>query len=156
MIKMTRIDHRLLHGQVAVAWAHALQVDCILIVNDDVAHDEFQKSLMKMAKPHGVKLIFKSIAATADAINLGKTDTYSVYVIVKTILDAQTLCELCPSIQYINLGLSEIKEHAQQLGRSIYVNEDEIAALKAMSKKGIQIVMQQTPSDRGVDVVSIL
>ena len=31
MIKLVRVDHRLLHGQVAFAWTKNLSVDCILI-----------------------------------------------------------------------------------------------------------------------------
>ena len=34
MIKMLRVDHRLLHGQVAFSWTGYLGVNCILIAND--------------------------------------------------------------------------------------------------------------------------
>ena len=34
MIKCLRVDHRLLHGQVAFSWTSALGADCILIAND--------------------------------------------------------------------------------------------------------------------------
>ena len=30
MIKLCRIDHRLLHGQVAYVWSHSLAADAIL------------------------------------------------------------------------------------------------------------------------------
>ena len=33
MIKMTRIDYRLLHGQVAFAWTNHLSADAILIAS---------------------------------------------------------------------------------------------------------------------------
>ena len=53
MIKMTRVDHRLLHGQVAFTWIKAVGPDCILIANDDVAKDELRMAVLKMAKPQG-------------------------------------------------------------------------------------------------------
>mgnify|MGYP000803729213 CR=1 FL=1 len=31
MIKLLRVDHRLLHGQVAFSWKNAVEADCILI-----------------------------------------------------------------------------------------------------------------------------
>ncbi len=40
MILLTRVDHRLLHGQVAFSWTQGLGADCILIANDDVPTDE--------------------------------------------------------------------------------------------------------------------
>ena len=40
MIKLLRVDHRLLHGQVAFSWTQGLGADCILIANDDVPKNE--------------------------------------------------------------------------------------------------------------------
>ena len=37
MIKLTRIDDRLVHGQVVFTWVPSLGVDCLLIANDKVA-----------------------------------------------------------------------------------------------------------------------
>lgn len=50
MIKLTRIDHRLLHGQVAFSWTKFLDSDCILIANDELMKDELKMSAMRMAK----------------------------------------------------------------------------------------------------------
>ncbi len=43
MVKLVRVDHRLLHGQVVFIWTASIGVDCILIANDDVANDPIQK-----------------------------------------------------------------------------------------------------------------
>ena len=40
MIKLLRVDHRLLHGQVAFSWKNAVEADCILIACDAVMKDE--------------------------------------------------------------------------------------------------------------------
>lgn len=45
MIKQVRVDHRLLHGQVAVTWLQSLDIDAILIANDQVVNDEITKTL---------------------------------------------------------------------------------------------------------------
>lgn len=36
MITLLRVDHRLLHGQVAFSWTQYVGADCILIANDSV------------------------------------------------------------------------------------------------------------------------
>lgn len=156
MIVMTRIDHRLLHGQVAVAWAKSLQINCILIVNDDVANDDFRKNLLRMAKPQDCKLIFKTIQDAADALNSGKSDAYRLYIVLESIKDALRFCELCPAVTYINLGLSETKEHAKNIGRSVYVNDQEIEDLKKMVDRGITIELQQTPNDSSININTLL
>ena len=60
MIKLLRVDHRLLHGQVAFSWKNAVEADCILIACDAVMKDDLRKTSIKLAKPSGVKLVIRS------------------------------------------------------------------------------------------------
>ena len=80
MIKLCRVDHRLLHGQVAFSWTNAVQADCILVASDEVVNDEMWKTTLKLGKPAGVKLVIKDIENSAiKSINLGgakKQDGY--------------------------------------------------------------------------------
>ncbi len=50
MIVFLRVDHRLLHGQVAFSWTQYVGADCILIANDSVPNDDLRKTTIKMAK----------------------------------------------------------------------------------------------------------
>lgn len=95
MIVMTRIDYRLLHGQVAFAWTNNLSANAILIANDSVAKDNFRKKTLQLAKPDSAKLIFKSIEDSAKAIASGVTDKYRVFIVVENIHDAYRLAKKC-------------------------------------------------------------
>ena len=74
MIKCLRVDHRLLHGQVAFSWTSHLSADCILIACDAVMNDEIRKASIKLAKPQGVKLVIKNIEDSIAAINSGEQE----------------------------------------------------------------------------------
>ncbi len=50
-ILLTRIDNRLIHGQVATQWSKVVGANLLLVANDAVADDEFRQSLMDMAAP---------------------------------------------------------------------------------------------------------
>ena len=71
MIKLTRVDYRLIHGQVAMSWTHALDVDCILCASDAVAKDDMRKAALRLARPNGVKLVIKDVNAAIEALNSG-------------------------------------------------------------------------------------
>ena len=47
MIKLLRIDHRLLHGQVAFSWSKQLGTDCILLACDTLLNDKLRMSAIK-------------------------------------------------------------------------------------------------------------
>ena len=104
MIKLLRVDHRLLHGQVAFSWTQFLGVDCILIANDGLMHDELRKTTIKLAKPQGVKVVMKNIQDSIDAINSGVTDKYKLFVVVESIEDASRLVKGTNKFEVINLG----------------------------------------------------
>ena len=50
-IRLTRIDNRLIHGQVATQWCGVVGANLLLVANDAVAKDEFRQGLMNMAAP---------------------------------------------------------------------------------------------------------
>ena len=70
-ILLTRIDNRLVHGQVATQWNSTLGSNLILVANDDVSTNTMRQNLMKMAAPAGVATRFfslqKSLARRARA-----------------------------------------------------------------------------------------
>ena len=47
-INFLRIDDRLIHGQVVVAWIKNYRAKRVMIVDDQVAKDEFLIGVMKM------------------------------------------------------------------------------------------------------------
>ena len=52
-IVLTRIDNRLVHGQVATQWCGAIGANLILVANDEVAGNSLRQGLMNMAAPQG-------------------------------------------------------------------------------------------------------
>ena len=93
MIKITRVDERLVHGQVAFAWTNSLGADCILVVNDEAAADKIRATTLKLAAPAGIKFSIKSVADAIVLLNGTKTDKYKVFVIVGNTDDALKLVE---------------------------------------------------------------
>ena len=69
-ILLTRIDNRLIHGQVATQWNSTLGSNLILVANDEVSTNTMRQNLMKMAAPTGVQTRFFSIQKTVSYTHL--------------------------------------------------------------------------------------
>ena len=69
-IGLTRIDTRLLHGQVATTWTKMVNPDRIIVVSDAVSKDDLRKRMIIEAAPPGVKAhvipIWKMIEVSKD------------------------------------------------------------------------------------------
>lgn len=156
MIKMTRIDYRLLHGQVAFAWTKNLSANAILIANDNVVNDSFRKQTLNLAKPNDTKLIFKSIDDSIAAIKSGVTDKYNVFIVVENVHDAYRLAKGTPEINKINLGLSAKRDDSKNIAKAVYVTDEEIKELMELENSGIEILVKQAPNDANIEFRSLV
>lgn len=156
MIYCLRVDYRLLHGQTALAWTQNLGIDCILIANDELMKDDIQKATLKLAKPSGVKLVMKNIDDSIAAINSGVTDKYKLFILVKTIADAERMSRETSQIQAVNIGGVMPKKNTRMLTKSVPVTTEEEALLKKMLERDMEVEIRQVPGDTKVYVKDVL
>ena len=139
MIVLCRVDHRLLHGQVAFTWTQSVGSNCILIANDAVAKDDLRMTALRVSKPNGVKLVIKSVDDSLKALNSGVTDKYKLMILCESIKDAARLVEGYDKIKSINLGGIKNEAGKKQISKAISVNEEEVEILKELNDKGIEL-----------------
>lgn len=156
MIKLVRIDHRLLHGQVAVSWVNGLGADCILVASDSVVNDSVWKTTLKLGKPQGCKLVIKNIEDSIAAINSGVTDKYKLIVVVQSIADACRMAEGCPVIKSINLGNTKESPTTKQVSKQIFLEQHEVKALRRLDAAGVECEIRSVVTDAKVNAISLL
>ncbi|MCF1627784.1 PTS sugar transporter subunit IIB [Tetragenococcus koreensis] len=156
MILLTRVDHRLLHGQVAFSWTQNLGADCILIANDDVPQNDVRKTTIKLAKPQGVKLVIKNIEDSIAALKSGVTDKYKLFIVVESVEDAYKLAEAYSEIKEINLGGIKATEDSKNIGKAVNIVPEEETLLKELTEQGVKVEIRQVPSDKKVDITDVL
>jgi PTS system mannose-specific IIB component/fructoselysine and glucoselysine-specific PTS system IIB component len=156
MIKLTRIDDRLVHGQVAFTWTPALSADCLLIANDKVAKDEFMKMTLGLAKPAGTKLLIKSVKDAAVFLNDEKSKNAKVLILINSVKDAAALATEVAEIKTINFGGLRSKEGSKLISKAIAVNDDDISIIREMLAKGLELEVRQVPTDNKQLVASLI
>ena len=93
MVKALRVDERLIHGQVAMAWTRDLGIQGIMVADDEAASNEMQKMTLKMAVPDGIKCIIKTVPEIIALLNNPRSEGMRILVLVKTVKNA--LEEMC-------------------------------------------------------------
>jgi fructoselysine and glucoselysine-specific PTS system IIB component len=156
VIKLVRVDHRLLHGQVAFSWTKYLDADCVLIASDALVKDELKQSAMKIATPSGVKLVMKSIDDSAAALNSNVTDKYKLFVLVESIEDAYRLTEKVGSIKGINLGGMKNDPQRKQISKAVHVSAEDVRMLKEMNARGIEFEIRLVPNDSAQNPMNLI
>ena len=156
MIKLIRIDDRLVHGQVAMTWVPALGIDCLLVANDKVAKDEFLKMTLGLAKPANAKLLIKSINDAVTYLKDEKNKNLKVLLLVNNVKDAHTLSGELSEIKSINFGGLRAKDGAKLISKAVAVNDNDIALIKELAAKGVELEIRQVPTDSKQQVIGLV
>ncbi|SJX71174.1 PTS system, mannose-specific IIB component [Enterococcus faecium] len=152
MIKLVRIDHRLLHGQVVFSWSKSLQINRIIVVNDEAAKDEFKKMSLELSKPQGIKLNIFTVDNTVSKMPKVETLNENIMMIFGNTKDVRKFCERYPKIRAINYGGIIKKENAKQFSNAIFLTDSEVEDAKELKAMGIEQYMQQVPTSKKEDL----
>jgi fructoselysine and glucoselysine-specific PTS system IIB component len=148
MIKLTRIDDRLVHGQVAFTWTPALGIDCLLVANDKVAGDEFLKMTLGLAKPANVKLLLTTVREAIVFLNEARSKALKILLIIDSVKDAYAIAQETPDIQSINFGGIRGKDGSRPISKAVALTDTDIALVRELLKKGIELEIRQVPTDK--------
>ena len=150
MIKLVRIDDRLLHGQVAFSWSNVLTINKIIIANDAAAEDEITKMMLGIAKPRGTDLHVFNIENSIEAIKGHLTDRINVMVIVNCVADAYAIADKIPEITSLNFGGLKEKRGipSKRFTGSVTLTLDEVELCREMLKRGVELEIRQVPEEK--------
>lgn len=144
-ILLTRIDNRLLHGQVATQWNSTIGANLILIANDDVSQNKMRQQLMDMAAPSGVDTRYFSLEKTINIIHKA-ADRQKIFIIAENPQDVLTLVEGGVPIDKVNIGNMHMSDGKRQVATSVAVDDSDVEAFKKLQEKGVELEIRRVPS----------
>lgn len=148
MVKLMRIDERLIHGQVVTGWSKLLSVNAIVVGNDKAANDTVISMTLKMAAPQGMKAAIKTVEGAIALLNDPRAKDMAILVIVDNPVDAFRIAKEVPGIPEINVGnfgrLNKEEKSRKTLSKGFFANDEEIAQFKELLKLGIPCNVQMT------------
>lgn len=150
-ILVTRVDDRLIHGQVVMGWGRPLSLDRIVLVDSGVRSSEWEQELYRMATPEEIALDFLSPEEAAPRLAGWDANRERVMVLVGSVGTAAELVRLAPGgIRKLNLG--GIHGGAGRTERLSYIHltPDEMATLNRLAEAGLEVSAQDVPSSRPV------
>ena len=152
----TRIDERLIHGQVAGIWSTSLSTQRIIVANDEAATDTLQKSSLRMAAPSSMRLSVLGVEAAAKNIQSGKYGKQRLFLLFKNPKDVLRFIEAQGPIKTVNVGNMSYKEGAREVTKSIQVLPEEEQIFETIASKGVTVTAQLVPNDPVVDFMKKL
>ena len=155
MIKLVRLDYRLLHGQVCFTWVQHVSANRVIIEDDASANDDLKKSALKLAKPQGVRLNVFTLEQIMAKMPKVKQLKENIIMIFGNVHDLATFAQAHPEIREVNYGATANRAGAKQIDQSVFLLPNEIEDTRAILSAGVKIYSQQTPGHTRTDITSI-
>jgi PTS system mannose-specific IIB component len=156
-VKHMRIDNRLIHGQVTVAWVGAVGANHLIVANDEVASDEFQRVLLPQAS-RGVPTSVLSIADTIEHCASPAAAGQQIMILAKFPTDALALIEGGVTAAEVNVGNQAPRPGSKftMVTRSISVTAEDAKVYRRIAELAGHLHSQMMPTDRPDDFLRMM
>jgi mannose/fructose/N-acetylgalactosamine-specific phosphotransferase system component IIB len=154
MIVLFRVDDRLIHGQVVLGWGSVLRPDRIIVADDRVAANEWERDLYAAAAPPEMKVSILGLTEAASQIKAGIFDAEKVFLLVKRPQSVLSLMDLGLPVSEVNVGGIHYREGREKIIENVYIDAAERSVMRELAKRGVTLDGRALPSSRAVTLNS--
>ncbi|WP_064609489.1 PTS N-acetylgalactosamine transporter subunit IIB [Photobacterium sp. J15] len=156
-IVWTRIDERLLHGQIRITWGKHTEANLILVANDEAAEGPnaaFMQAGMKASAGGEYAVRFFSIQKTIDVIHKASPQQ-KIFILCNCPEDVARLAEGGVPITHCNVGNMHFHDGKRQIAKTVSVDDKDINAFERLVARGVTCTVQNTPDQAPADVLEL-
>jgi mannose/fructose/N-acetylgalactosamine-specific phosphotransferase system component IIB len=142
-VVLTRVDQRLVHGQISVAWFTALRFNAVGVADDRAAADPFERELLAGGAPHGVAVDVRPVGEAAPWY--GEDASVRRLVLVASLASLRDLIRSGASVTSANLGGLHFRDGARRYLDFLYLTREDIEILRELAQLDVELVAQDLP-----------
>jgi PTS system mannose-specific IIB component len=156
LARLARIDDRLIHGQVATAWAKQININRIIVVSDEVANDSLRKFLLQEAAPPGIKSNVVTVSRMLDVYDNQLFQEQKVMLLFTNPQDVERLIRGGMRLNSLNIGGMRFTAGKRMITNFVSIDEQDADAFRYLDEQGIELEVRKVPTDRKVNLMELL
>ena len=145
-VVLTRVDNRLVHGQVLEAWIPRLDVNIVIVVDDGIAGDPLRQTIMEIAVPSRINCRFVRVDELRETLDSLNVLSQRVMVLFSGIKDVRDTLRMGVPIDRINIGNVHYQRGKKRVTQYVSLDEDEVHWLMEVQRRA-QVDIQALPDD---------
>ncbi|MTD40343.1 PTS mannose transporter subunit IIAB [Erwinia sp. CPCC 100877] len=153
---LTRIDSRLLHGQVATAWTKSVLPNRIIVVSDAVAKDDLRKKLIEQAAPPGVKANVIPISKMIEISKDPRFGNTKALLLFENPEDVVRVKEAGVDIQEVNVGSMAHSVGKVVVSKVLSMGQEDVESFEKLADMGVKFDVRKVPNDSKANMDEIL
>ncbi len=155
-IVLYRVDERLIHGQVVVGWGNRLRFNRVVLVNDQVASNAWERELYLSCVPPEMKATILSVnEAVSKILQDGFAEERTV-VLVDSPFDVLEMVKKGVEFDSVNVGGVHSKAGRKKILPYLFLSPEEISAFRRIISTGIRCECRDVPLGEKHDLSVLL
>ena len=144
---LVRVDDRLIHGQVVVAWGAHLRPRRIWVADDAASADAWERELLGSAAP-GVDVRVVPVAEAAAQWAVEAAAPEPSILLLRDLRAAVALVEAGAVPAALNLGGLHYAPGKEKVADYVYLDDADRALVRRLGAAGVAIEVQDVPATR--------
>lgn len=149
-IVLTRIDFRLIHGQVITKWLKRVGASRIVVIDNALSKDDFMKQIYTMSAPSGVSV---DIYSEEEAITYWEKTKFGggkILLLFKDVESTYNTIKKGLNINEIQIGGLGSGPGKKKIYGPISMDENDFNKLHELHEDGININLHQVPEEQAM------
>ncbi len=146
-----RVDDRLIHGQVTAGWIRPLAIERIILANDAIANDEWEREIYTLAVPAEIEVKIETIEKAVEILKNRQANKKTM-VLVNSLNDALRIIEAGIDVPKLNIGGLHYQEGKKAYANYIFLSDEDVQYAKKLIDRGVKLEGREIP---GAPIVNL-
>lgn len=147
---LVRVDCRLIHGQVVETWLPHTGANCLLVANDDLAGNTRLRTVMELAVPPSIHVMFCKLGDVASSLEEIDHRGEKAILLCATFEDALRIHRTGVRFPSLNVGNLHYATGKVEISPSVFFSPEDFDAVHSFCHSGIAVNVRATPFDAGM------
>jgi len=149
---LVRVDCRLIHGQIVETWVPHTGANCLLVANDELVANEILKSVMEIAVPPGIHVVFCRVEEVRGVLSGIDRKGEKAILLCATFRDALDIFHQGVRFSTLNIGNLHYAAGKVEIAPSVYFTREDFEAVHCLSHLGVAVTVKATPFEAGTSL----
>lgn len=144
-VVLTRVDFRLIHGQVMTRWLTQTGANEIVTVDTATSKDPFMMDVFKMAAPKGIRIKIYDVDRAVKAQRDGEFEKNKIIILFKNVAELKRAIDAGLRLDSIQIGGLGGGPGRKAVLNAITLDQKDLDDLLAIQDQGSKVYFQTTP-----------
>lgn len=155
-LKLTRIDFRLIHGQVMTRWVKQHDVKSIVVIDNNSAKNPLLKRILLGVAPAGVDVLVYTIEQAVEKWTNNEMPKNNYIILLKDVNSTSKAWEKGLNLKRVQIGGVEGAGNKKNIFKNVVMSKEEVETMKVLYDAGVDVYFQILPEDPEVPFTEAL